>query len=205
MSKHSLTPIISYAVNLHFSVTLMDEVSHPHRAASEIWGFSTNSLGSKTFRPDMSETVPTILLPLMVLVSSQSSSSLWLSLYYLLTHLEQCCCRRKAQKAQRHVAAAGSLVTALSGAMEQEVSAVACVSNLGVTENPTLKMCLLISSFISDCRWNYVTKWTTLSTTLEMLHFYKHWPVTLLVHTTPFSSGSLGTDTPYIMQKCHKL
>jgi hypothetical protein len=73
------------------------------------------------------------------------------------------------------------------------------------TENPTLTTCLLISSFISDCRWNYVTQWTTLSTALETLHFYKHWPVTLLVHTTPYSSGSLGTDTPYIMQKCHKL
>jgi hypothetical protein len=158
----------------------------------------------------MQETVPTILLALMVLVSSQSSSSLWLSLYYLLKAPGTVLLKSKAQKAHRKLQrlAPWSPISAVPCNKKWVLSPVSATWVSHTTENPTVTTCLLNGSFISDCRRNYVIKWTTLLTTLQMLHFYKHWPVTLLVllvRTTPFSSGSLGTDAPYIMQKCHKL
>jgi len=135
----------------------------------------------------------------MILVSSQSSSSLWLSLCNSLRHLEQWCCKSKTQKAHRTLQrlAPWSPRSAVPWNKQWVLSPVPLTWVSHTTENPTLTTCLLINSFISDYRWNYITKWTTLSTT-EVLHFYKHWPVLLLAHPTPFSSGSLGTDTHII-------
>lgn len=88
-------------------------------------------LGSTTFRPDMYSphylvgtdgiSIITIIIFFMTLTllftEAPGTVLLW----------------KQNSEGTSHVIAAGSLVTSLSGALEQEVSAIACASNLGVT------------------------------------------------------------------------